>query len=203
MAGYLVPPTKSPGDVLTSALWNSYIRDNLDFGMVRPIADNLLTSPAASIDFSAIPATFAHLLLVVRAQSAVAANGDDLFVRLNADAGAHYSYYGNQTNTAATAIVSAYSTANGCNIGTCPGASLSTRYFSTNTLLIPGYADAAHAKHAKGDGGFVTTNTALSWLSSYMNLWDDTSVINELTLRAAGGNLTVGTRATLYGIGGK
>jgi len=36
-----------------------------------------------------------------------------------------------------------------------------------------------------------------------MNLWDDTSVINELTLRAAGGNLTVGTRATLYGIGGK
>ena len=51
---FTVVPDKSSGDPVTLAMWDS-IKDNLNKGVMRPIATALVTgSPASSIVFSSI-----------------------------------------------------------------------------------------------------------------------------------------------------
>lgn len=203
MAGYLVPPTKNPGDVLTSALWNSYIRDNLDFGMVRPIADILLGAPAALIDFTSIPATFAHLRVVCSLRGDTAVTGLATNVRFNNDVAANYSSE-LHTDSINVAAISESLAATSGRLGRCPGSTAPALEFATTIHEIADYRSVA--KHKNGvaqtssretaaSGGMNLEIEAISWFAAV-------AVINQITIFPSSGNFIAGSRATLYGMGG-
>src|SRR5262245_15181751 len=71
--------------------------------MVR-IAEVVLAAPAATIDFSAIPATYRHLALIFRGRCDSAGNEQPAGLRFNGDASAIYdsvAIYGQGSSSAA------------------------------------------------------------------------------------------------------
>lgn len=202
MAGYLVPPTKNPGDVLTSALWNSYIRDNLDFGMVRPIADSTLVGAAASIDLTSIPATFAQLVLFLSARTDAADTGGSALVRLNNDSGANYDYQQLSAGAAVASAAEAFAqTSAACLLAV--GGSVTAGIFGGGELIIPNYASATPQKFFRSRSAFKTgTASGNIVIRDFAGFWRNAAVINRLTLLPPSGNFAAGTRVTLYGMGG-
>jgi len=199
--GYLVPPTKNPGDVLTSALWNSYIRDNLDFGMVRPIADQILGGAAASIDLTSIPSTFAHLLVEVYARSDTVATVAAFNCRLNNDSGANYDAQ-NASGVAAAASAGESFAATSIGFPGVPAASAPANVFGGYVIFIPNYATTANNKLILALGGLKTgTATGTLTVDARAGFWRSSAAINRLTF-TPGGNLVAGSRVTLYGMGG-
>jgi len=203
MAGYLVPPTKNPGDVLTSSLWNSYIRDNLDFGMVRPIADQVLGIAAASIDFTSIPATFAHLMVEIYAAGDTAAPSISVLARLNNDSSAIYS---GETFSAvhATLVGLGYLNAAQLTIAAMPAATgPGVNHRGAALLFIPNYAQPSGNKSVLGFSYYENADTvAGQGLYHVGGIWKSAAAINRLTLLPGAGNFVASSRATLYGMGG-
>jgi hypothetical protein len=202
VSGFLVPPTKNPGDVLTSALWNSYIRDNLNFGIVRPIADLLLGAPAAQMDFTSIPATFAHLLLVVYARGDTSATATNLSMRFNADGGANYQIeYILGTGSTVTAVEALAQSVLYC--GGMPAATATANFFGATSILIPHYAQGTSHKSAEINGGYRTVATTGGGNTQKISgWWSNVSIINEVNVFPLVGNFIAGSRAILYGLGG-
>lgn len=199
-AGYLVPPTKNPGDLLTSPLWNSFIRDNLDFGMVRPVGDVVLGSSAASVDFTSIPATFAHLLLVLYLRSDAGATSAALNLRLNNDSGANYDLDAISATSGAPSGADSYAggaiSLPGISAGTAPADT-----FAPYLLFLPGYAGGGN-KTVVSVGGYKTGAVVGSLLTDIRTAyWRSNVAINRLTL-TTGGNFVARSRVTVYGMGG-
>lgn len=202
MTGFVALPTKNPGDVLTSALWNTYLQGNADSGFMRMLADSTLIGSAASFDFTSIPATFAHLLLVVYARSDTAAVSDSVIARFNGDTGANYDY---QTAAAVATAVTAQEVfaATGVTLaGGMPGGTAGANLFGVTDILIPHYANALNNKVAHCRSGWkagtATTNVQKRDADGY---WRSNAAINRVTLVcSSGGNFVAGSRATLYGM---
>src|SRR5689334_865495 len=131
MPGYTALPTKNPGDLLTSALWNTYLQGNADSGFERPIAEVELASPAASVVFSSIPQTFAHLKVIWRARSALAATNDNVDMRFNGLSAS--AYYAAPPAAVASAAV----------VGIAPAASATANVFGGGTLWVTDYTQSA------------------------------------------------------------
>lgn len=178
------------GDVVTAAEFKKG---------VGCIADSTLGSPAASIDFTSLPTTYQGLLLVVYAQSAIAGNADDIYVRLNGDSGGNYDLFGFRANNASVTINSAFGGSNGFLLGECPGANFNTRW-SAHSLLLPNYASSAR-KSGKAEGGFSSNGVASSYYDAYSCFYNSVTAISRLTIRANGGNLVAGSRAAVYALG--
>lgn len=201
-AGYLVPPTKNPGDALTSALWNSYIRDNLDFGMVRPIADVIAGGAVASIDLTSIPGTFAHLLAVSYVRCDLAATNNNLLARFNNDSAANYDYQ--RVYGAAAAASAAETFAQGFAIlGGIAGNTAGANLFSGLITFIPHYAAAVNNKVALSLAA-LKFGVASGNMQAELNVgfWRSNNAINRISFLPGGGNLVAGSRVTLYGMGG-
>ena len=169
-------------------------------GALTKIADTTLGADAADITFSAIPGTYAHLIVEIYARSAKAAIAYDTFhVRFNGDTAANYD---SQLGYATGGTPSAAETLAGTSgrIGWVPAATAPADVFGAAKVTVPHYAGAkqktAHtqgtSKHGTGSGDIWTTHSAVFWRSS--------AVITSLTILAAGGNLLTGTRVTLYGV---
>jgi len=180
------------------------IRDNLDFGMVRPIADTILGASAASIDFTSIPQTFAHLLLVVQARGDAVATNVDLFARCNGDAAGNYDYEQAFASASAMAVAESLATAGGLYLGGIAAASASAAgHNGCSFAVIPNYAKTTLEKLATIINSYkygTTTGTVRAQLLAAF--WRSTVAINQLTVRPSSGNLAAGTRATLIGMGG-
>ncbi len=119
--GYAALPTKNPGDTLTSALWNTYLQGNADSGFMRMLADTTLGVAAASIDFTSIPQTFAHLMLALYGRGDTAVVNQFVRIRFNNDSGANYDYQ--EIHAAAAAVTASEGLAQTSAVaGVCPGA---------------------------------------------------------------------------------
>jgi hypothetical protein len=201
MAGYLVPPAVSPGNVLTSAGWN-LIRDDLDFGMVRPIAGAVLGGSAASIDFSNIPATFAHLQLVLSLRSDNAAAAVNILMRFNNDGGANYDYQLAIAAAAATTYAESYAGTN-LYLGDCPGVGSAAYLYSSHQIWLPDYLNAGNNKACTGVGS-TKVGTTTGGLRDYLlgGWWRNSAAINRITIICgASANFVTGSRAVLNGMG--
>lgn len=200
MSGYTALPTKNPGDVLTSALWNTYLQGNADNGFMRMLADTTLVGSAATIDFTSIPATFAHLRLAIYGRGDTVAVGTNILARLNNDSTAVYQY---QLLLASAAVASAVEGLAQTSIvlGNMPAASAGANFFGACVIDLLHYAGATNQKvleyltgfRSGGATGNGTTYKGSGW-------WANGAAINRLTLIPAAGNFVAGTRATLYGI---
>lgn len=169
-------------------------------GMVPAVPQQVLASPAASVTFSSIPATFSQLVLIYTASSSTAATTDDVYVQFNGDTATHY---GNANMANAVTTPFGYATANTAtpDIGTIGGASsilktgggrVDIPAYSFTTLPKSGTCQSAAANNA-------TTNSVQTVSCSF--IWSGTAAINSIKVALfSGANFITGSVFTVYGI---
>lgn len=153
-----------------------------------------LTTSAASVTFSSIPATFTDLKMTssIRSDDSASASGSfytisfngstasftNKFLRGNgsaASSGSFAAYAGNSVTTAQTANT-----------------------FSNDEIYIPNYT-SSNDKSFSGDG--VTENNAAgAFVTFNAGLWSNTVAITSLTLTAGVGSFLTNSTFYLYGI---
>lgn len=198
--GFTIVPDKATGDVFTEANWDTHIRDNFNTGVPVLIASTTLGASAASITFSSIPQTWAHLRAVGYIRGDSATVSQDGLVRFNGDSGSNYD---RQYMSAAGAAVGA-----GENFGITsglviihPSASAPANLFSGFVLDIPHYTSTAGNKTAFTEASHKigtasgNLNTAL-----YMMAWRNNAAITQVAFLPGTGNFVAGSRISLYGM---
>lgn len=193
---YTALPTKNPGDLLTSALWNTYLKGNADSGFMRMIADTTLGASAATVDFTSIPATFAHLMLVGLARGDTAAVTTSILLRFNGDAGASYAVELLQGSGAAASAAAATG-GTSMQLGSIAAATAADTVFTPVWCLIPNYLNTVAGKDALSLC-YSAGGTQLVQLAG--GHWPNLTAVNRITLLLAAGNFLTGTRFTLYGV---
>ena len=180
---FTVVPDKSSGDPVTLAMWDS-IKDNLNKGVMRPIASTEVTTPAASITFSSIPADYRDLCVWVTHSNYLSSTSS---IRFNGDTGSNY-YEQFLLASGSTAVPSQIA------------AGTAVTMPSTPVFYVPNYLSTDQHKMVFGGGPY-------GWSSPFMcrsaGVWANTAAVTSVTIAAQGAfNWEVGTRMTLYGIAG-
>jgi len=198
---FVVVPDKSVGDTFTEAMWDTYIKDNLNKGVIRPIAETTLVASAASIDFTSIAADWSHLLLVgyLRTDSAF----PDLRCRFNGDTGANYDYQRILADNASISTAGSAGATAATFSDTLCGSDAVANVFSPAILWIPHYANATNHKSGLGWSSRKTANTSAGMAEALTAIfWRSGAAINQVTVLPNSGNFVSGCRVTLYGLGG-
>jgi hypothetical protein len=158
------------------------------------ISSNVLASSAASVTFSAIPATYTDL--VVR----LSARGDNTGLLLEMTLNSATSTYSNTLllGNGATASSTrntgqAYLRAGYVNPS---GSTAST--FSSGEIYIPNYTSTTDKPMSSL--GMTENNATTAYIANYANLWQTSSAITSISLQVTGQNFVSGSSFYLYGI---
>ena len=194
-------PTKNVGDVFTAAMWNTYIRDNINKGVVRPIGDTVLGSAAASITFSSITTDYLHLMLLFHGRGDTVAVNTTLLLRLNGDTGTNYHM---ESARAVNTVVDAPTiSGTSVQVGLVAAASATAGYASALSSHIMNYASTTFHKQLT----FLNMHAQSAGLGNVEarfggGFWASTAAVNSVQIFPGAGNFIAGTRATLYGMPG-
>ena len=161
------------------------------------ISSNVLASSAASVTFSAIPATYTDLVLRVSARSDGATTSGALQIQPNSQTSGFSStnIWGvdsaasSERKTAETQYVFRRS---------IPGTSMTSNTFGSAEVYIPNYA----ASNAKVLGAYLVTETNAALdaaINAFANLNTNTAAITSLTI-TCGYNFVSGSSFYLYGV---
>lgn len=165
-----------------------------------PIADVLLASPQATIDFASIPQGYAHLFLVFQGRHSGAAP-DVMAIRFNGDSGANYDFEKVQPNGSTTTSFEflAQTSLQSYNL---PGTNAPGTTPGSVVVDIPNYAATAFEKTCHLEAFMKTTLVAGAMYDQFLGgTWRSTAAINRITLSTnSGSSFVAGTRVTLYGI---
>ena len=158
------------------------------------ISSNVLASSAASVTFSAIPATYTDL--VVR----LSVRGDNTGLILEMTLNSATSTYSNTLllGNGATASSTrntgqAYLRAGYVNPS---GSTAST--FSSGEIYIPNYTSTTDKPMSSL--GMTENNATTAYIANYANLWQTSSAITSISLQVTGQNFVSGSSFYLYGI---
>ena len=157
----------------------------------EPIATTTLGSATNSVTFSSISGSYTDLVIVAQVTTAAATN---MRIRFNGDTGSNYSVTiltGNGTTASSTresntqALLDWNAYPNG-------GSSSISQY----NISIQNYANSTTYKN------FISrASNAGTGVDAVIGLWRSTSAINQIQIRtSSGGNISVGSTFTLYGI---
>ncbi len=173
-------------------------------GGMHLIAETVLGSDTASIDFSSIPATFRHLRLVYLLRSTVASNQDSVVLTFNADTtNANYDRQLLQSGGATNTGQESLATTGARNITTIPAASSPSNHFGNGEISVHNFAGTTGYKQAITVGAaWRARTTTLNQLQVQIVSWASTTAVNQITLApSTGPNFLTGSRVALYGIG--
>jgi hypothetical protein len=198
---FVTVPDKALNDLFTEAMWDTYIKDDLNTGVVRPIAEATLTGTAASIDITSIAASWSHLFVVLFARSDTAAGNSAPTLRFNGDAGANYDHQSVRGNANAASAAETFA-ATSARLGTIPANTAGANLFGGIGILIPHYAGANNKTFWSVCAHKQGTATGNLIMDVYSGFWRSNAAITQVTLFPGAGNFATGTRATLYGMGG-
>lgn len=160
------------------------------------LSDTILGAPAASVDITGIPQTYAALKAIIQGRSTVAAVYEPLRCRFNNDTGNNYDAgvmeNGGDLQTAAIAYA---------HMGDFTGGTAPAGVASAVEATIPNYAAAVFQKSMLVAGGMKRGLTAIDpFAVAAQSWWRNAAAINRLTFSPFSGNFDTGTRVTLYGI---
>jgi len=158
-------------------------------------------SPAASITFSPIPASFSHLELRIFGRSTAAGAYDVVALRFNGDV-TNGNYWGQQVYAVGTSVSTQElsGTTSYATIGSVPGAGAgSSAWFGQAACRIMGYTTGFYKPFDAAS--FHASNIGAGNLQFRVigGLWSLTSVVTSITVLPGGGNWAVGTQASLLG----
>jgi len=161
------------------------------------INSNVLTSAAASVTFSAIPATYTDLVLKWSARESAASTERDLTVRFNNDSSTLYSnrWIGGDGSSASSSNVSTF--ANFFLGSYTPGANATSNTFSNGELYLPSYTVSQNKPVSFFNA--LETNSATAWLRADAGLYRSTTAISRIDFIAVS-NFVSGSSFYLYGI---
>ena len=166
------------------------------------ISSNVLSSSAASVTFSAIPATYTDLVLRITARSDRAANSSNLGVKLN----------GATTNYSDTNLFKSQSNSVLSNrqvigdltyqyLGVIPANSATASTFGIAEFYLPNYT-VSQNKQASNFSVFENNSAPVSEINLQANLYSSTTAITsiEISTQTPTANFVSGSSFYLYGI---
>lgn len=162
------------------------------------ISSNTLTSSAASVTFSSIPATYTDLVLRFSVRSDQASVARNYFLQINGSSSAVYSSTILQGSGSA-AISIRYSDETSGIRGTngMPGTSATSNTFSNSEIYIPSYTSTTNKPVSLI--GVTENNATESYIDPTAGLARITSAITSIALTTAD-NFVSGSSFYLYGI---
>ena len=161
------------------------------------ISSNVLSSSAASVTFSSIPATYTDLVLRYSARGA--SNIDTVKIEINADSTVLYSYRSLQGDGSAAS--SSNDGGGDTQISVPYGVVNSTKTastFSSGEIYIPNYTVAQNRQI--GTHQTQENNGTSSGMAVTAGLYRSTTTITSVTLSGSGGSFAAGSSFYLYGI---
>lgn len=164
------------------------------------ISRYVLAAPAATVTFSAIPATYENLVLVGMGATTDAALAETAYVRFNGDTAANYDWQQLYAN-GATVTGSATVADTKLTVMSLPGATAPAGEAGNMRVTIPSYARTTFYKTYLSDSFYAygTANTDLFRLV-YAGVWHSAAAITSVTVFEGGaGNFATGSVFSLYG----
>jgi len=165
------------------------------------IESQVLGSSAASVTFSAIPATYTDLVLRYSARHNNAFSISQVLITFNGDTAANYSetvVYGNSVSAAS----GSQSGMSAIDFNYVDADSATANTFSSNELYIPNYTVSANKPMSWAgvtENNATTSNSAM--IVANASLWRNNATISSITLTAAASrNFLTGSSFYLYGI---
>jgi hypothetical protein len=162
------------------------------------IASNVLSTAAASVTFSAIPATYTDLVLRASARNSAAVNNAVLGLTVNGLTTTIYStLYLQGTGSAGSSTFNA--TATELNGNAFEGTAQTANTFTSIEFYMPNYASASNKPIVGISQGENNATAALTRLSA--NLIRTSAAVNSINLFDTGAaNFVSGSSFYLYGI---
>lgn len=189
--------------MFSEALWDT-VRDNLNSGVMRPVATTLLGASAASIVFSAIPGTWRHLYVVVSARGTNASTFVNVTLRINGDSAGNYDYQVMSASGASGSALTAGQSygVTALSLAGVPAASGTASRFGPFDVWVPNYAATDQQKSVLMTNTRIYDSTAANFASQQVaGWWRSSAAVSSLTLAPLTGSFASGTRATLYALG--
>jgi peptide methionine sulfoxide reductase MsrA len=150
----------------------------------EPIATTTLGSTATSVTFSSITGSYTDLVLIFGGKGST---GGNVTFQFNSDTGSNYSstiIYGDGSSAGSVRG----SNQSSMNIGST-GTDI-----TTNTFSLMNYSNATTYKTVLG------RYSRADEVGAKVGLWRSTSAITNLVVAVSGGNFSIGSTFTLYGI---
>jgi len=195
---YTTPRTWTAGELVTAAMMNAEVRDNIANGVFHKIAE--ATGASATYDFTSIPQLYRSYAIVTNARGDTAATTVSLRMRLQNISTA--SYYDQSVSGAAATVTGAEVIAGTSGrIGLCSAASAAATLTGTTFTILPNVLQANKEKAwisiSVGIGGLTTgTLTCGVW----GGIFDSTSAIDRITILPSAGNFVADGVCTVYGL---
>ena len=202
-----VIPAYTTNQLITSAHGNTYWKDNeaahwaaIQGGLCL-IETKLLGAPAASFDFTAIPATYNHLKLIITGRGDNATTNIGVYATFNADGGANYDWERLYVSDAVTTPTEHIAQTSG-SIGNFAAATAAAGLCGASEVMLPDYKGTTLNKTYISNGA-DKIGTALGNIHLYNNYghWRSSAAINQITITPSAGNFITGSIASLYGVG--
>jgi hypothetical protein len=164
------------------------------------ISSNVLASSAASVTFSAIPATYTDLVVRFSARSDAAAIITTIRTRINGITTSTYSLtrlVGDPSGSSVSS--SAVSSGTGFTSTYAVADSATANTFSSNEIYIPSYT--ANQNKPLSTFSVSENNSTEAYEQIAANLWSNTAAITSIAFDFSGGqNFKSGSSFYLYGI---
>ena len=162
-----------------------------------------LASNTATVTFSSIPSTYKHLQIryIGRSTTTGTGVGDNLYINLNSDTGANYTYHQilGDGSTASATGATAQTRLNFQNA--LPRNSVTSSVFGVGICDIHDYASTTKNKTSRIFYGTDVNGTeGKVYLAS--GLWINTSAVTSITLAPQSNSFLAGSTFALYGMVG-
>jgi hypothetical protein len=165
------------------------------------IASNTLTTTAASVTFSAIPATYDDLVLSISSRGDQPNYSEIILLEFNGSSAANYSYTAIRANSSTADSVRGSGQTYG-RVGYANSGNSTSSTFGNAEIYIPSYR-VSQNKPFSGIG-MSENNSSTSgeaWITPYATLWSVTSAITSIKISPINGpNWVSGSSFWLYGI---
>ena len=163
---------------------------------------SLSTTSAASIEFTSIPSTYAHLQVRFVARTL----NDSVILRLtiNSDTGSNYARHFLEGNASAASSGAASGTTAPLAFAHVVHSDYAAAKFGSGILEILDYSNVNKYKTFRTLSGFDSNETPgglpQGRVILYSGLWQSTSAITSIKIEGNGGNLAQHSHFALYGI---
>lgn len=161
------------------------------------IASNTLSSSAASVTFSAIPATMTDLVLRCSVRGTRANTIAILYLEFNSDTGTNYSDTALSGN-GATASSARSSSNTVARFGYIPAANGTANTFSNSEVYIPSYTVSQNKPLSVF--GVQEENSTTAYIEAGADLWRNTAAVSTIKLLPSLNDFASGSSFFLYGI---
>lgn len=199
LAPKIIDPRNPLGMKLDFNDWNQ-IKDNINSGLFRPIANSSVASSVASVSFTSLPQTFTNLffLAYARSDNAVAQN---VGIRLNNDATAIYDenyFFNSNATTVSSGIINSGALWSQVCVAVASGGP--TGSFGISWGFISYYSSTLYLKNGLYWRSYYNSVTApVSSVQSFGVQYRSTSAISRIDFIAGAGNIVAGSRFGIYG----